>query len=68
MSCDHRVEQCSCICHEPYKLIIHDHACCSPCFTCGFREKCNCKFCSPQKPSNDGEKHELRSIHQFHSI
>ena len=52
VECDHQDEQCSCICHEPYKLIIHDHSCCSPCFTCGFKEKCKCKNCSPKKPSN----------------
>jgi len=43
--CDHVGEGCSCKCHEPYQLILHDHACCSPCSTCGFKESCACKQC-----------------------
>ena len=41
INCRHKDEDfCECICHQPYKgIIIHDRACCNPCFGCGFREK-----------------------------
>lgn len=43
--CNHLQDQeCKCICHEEYKIIIHDHACCSECFDCGF--KVRCKHCT----------------------
>lgn len=46
--CDHSFQkECECICHQPYKgIIIHDHACCSSCFDCGFKEKCSCARCN----------------------
>jgi hypothetical protein len=37
--------KCNCICHESNRIIIHDHACCSVCLKCGFRDRCNCKYC-----------------------
>jgi hypothetical protein len=52
LSCNHQGEQCSCVCHEQNNLIIHDHACCSPCLACGFRDACKCNSCSPKVPSN----------------
>lgn len=49
--CDHNGDPCQCRCHrEP--CIIHDHACCSPCDVCGFREPCRCEHCTrPATPS-----------------
>ena len=39
-SCKHEGEQCSCVCHEPNNIILHDYACCHSCFKCGFRDPC----------------------------
>jgi hypothetical protein len=46
--CNHSSQkECECICHQSYKgIIMHDHACCSPCFDCGFKEKCLCVRCN----------------------
>lgn len=46
----HSGDQCNCICHEPYRLIIHDHACCEVC-SCGFKTPCQCRMCISNKKS-----------------
>jgi hypothetical protein len=33
--CSHEI--CSCICHTPGNIILHDRACCDVCRTCGLR-------------------------------
>jgi hypothetical protein len=48
INCNHLdKEACDCSCHGK-DLILHDHACCSQCFNCGFREKCDCGRCVTQ--------------------
>lgn len=42
--CMHTGPQCECVCHTN-GVILHDHACCSPCNVCGFRVPCACARC-----------------------
>ena len=41
-------DECECVCHAdpPKGIILHDHACCSPCGKCGFRIRCSCPRCN----------------------
>lgn len=51
--CAHAEPECDCPCHAN-PCILHDHACCSPCPTCGFRVRCTCAHCQgrPAAPSS----------------
>ena len=36
--CSHDAVECGCKCHWPgNEPVIHDRACCRPCYRCGFR-------------------------------
>ncbi len=70
--CNHSSDtECQCICHQPYQLILHTHACCSPCFKCTFKVKCKCKECSGAfKTSSNSSEYKLiiPSFHQKDDI